>query len=906
MSYVQAGDSLRLACQAQSTPAPTLRWYKVSAGASAGRPADRSINQSFDCSSSSSNNSNSLHTKTKTTTWPINAQNKVPLDSDSGPFRLLGGPQPTDSGEPRVQSQPQPQQQGRVQLDLFIDNIQAGQTTGDYVCLASNSEGSVEARAQVALAVPAVITTMPRNQTRLEGERAELLCQAKALPSNITYKWLFNGKPLQQLKRFESRFTIKQRDGTLVLHSLHRDDQGEFKCQATNGLAHRWRQSTGGGGGGGGGANTELATQKSGPIKLAPIYAEAAAHLEVEFPARVTYSPPVQYLPLGLSGQIRCHVQASPAVEFFTWTLNNQQFDPNADPNVERQANGSLLIKQVAKHYEGKYRCTPFNKHGSAGSSNAMEVRVEQPPQFELKPADFYKVNLNGALKLPCEARGSPKPSVSWRKVTTSTSTSSSSNSPPSLAGKTRRQLKRLAGQRRLSKRRPSDEAADEPDPSAHLFYGPLSPEVGSQKHSKVGGGVRDDEEEEEGEGEESGGEHRTPASKLDDDPRAQVAVPAQLIGSSENNNSGGGGGGEDADHDDNQAGQHQEQPTVIVSYSKLPSDRSELKQAHLVLHSLKKEDHGRYECVIENEVATLVASTMVYIEETTPHAPSDLRAQPKAWSVRLTWSPGYDGGFEQSFVVWYRQTELRPSTAGATSGPGSTTELSYMSATTTTTTTTSGQQPDVNWHSANVQPSDATSFTVQNLSQDTVYEFYVRSKNIIGDGPRSQIIRASTKRALAGSVTPLSVGSGETLAATGADSDPVAAASGAPGSAQGKLNLSLSLNYFQNNLWPLFSSLSLGQLKNTFETTTFIARNRRTSAHSDAAVFWPLGRLGRKFCSRLRAKPLGSGQLDEQHSALSDYSSRNCAILHRLVLVGGQRPTPTATCGRRADGRRI
>jgi len=60
---------------------------------------------------------------------------------------------------------------------------------------------------------------------------------------------------------------------------------------------------------------------------------------------------------------------------------------------------------------------------------------------------------------------------------------------------------------------------------------------------------------------------------------------------------------------------QQQEQPTVIVSYSKLPPERSEQKGSYLYLHNLRKEDHGRYECVIENEVATLVASTMLYIE---------------------------------------------------------------------------------------------------------------------------------------------------------------------------------------------------------------------------------------------------------------------------------------------------
>lgn len=421
-------------------------------------------------------------------------QNKTPIETDGGAYRLW-----SPSGARK--SAPNPGAEGAAlahfggqsssQLDLFIDNVQAGTTTGEYKCLASNSEGSVEARSQVLLAVPAVITGMPRNQTRLEGERVELQCQAKALPSNITYKWLFNEKPIQTLKWFEARHTLR-RDGTLVIHSVHRDDQGTYKCQATNGLAHR----------------ASRPPQPGSSVQPAPIYAEAQAQLTVEYPARISHSPSVQYLPAGLSGQVRCFVQAAPPVEFFTWTLNNQQFDPNVDSNVERLSNGSLLIKEVSKKYEGKYRCTPFNKHGSAGSSAAMEVRVEEPPQFTIRPAEFYKANVNGHVKIACDAQGQPRPNISWRRVLPAGHHQSGANQNPELS-------------------------SEEPSPA--------------QSNSQ--------------------------------DSQAEQSVIGEQI------------------------------------YSKLPSDRSEYKNSHLILHGLRKEDHGRYECVVENEVATLVASTMLYIE---------------------------------------------------------------------------------------------------------------------------------------------------------------------------------------------------------------------------------------------------------------------------------------------------
>lgn len=73
----------------------------------------------------------------------------------------------------------------------------------------------------------------------------------------------------------------------------------------------------------------------------------------------------------------------------------------------------------------------------------------------------------------------------------------------------------------------------------------------------------------------------------------------------------------------------------------------------------------------------------------------------------------------------------------------------------------------DFNWRPVSVPPSAGTTFAIQNLSQDTSYEFYVRAKNIIGEGPRSQIVSATTKRAVTGSFTPISSEYGEVAAST-------------------------------------------------------------------------------------------------------------------------------------------
>ena len=95
-------------------------------------------------------------------------------------------------------------------------------------------------------------------------------------------------------------------------------------------------------------------------------------------PARVVYSPTIQYLPLGLSGVVRCFIQASPPTSLVTWTKDRRgwSFDPSTQSDVELLSNGSLLFSKVTHEHQGVYRCNAYNVHGSSGPSQGMEVLV--------------------------------------------------------------------------------------------------------------------------------------------------------------------------------------------------------------------------------------------------------------------------------------------------------------------------------------------------------------------------------------------------------------------------------------------------------------------------------------------------------------------------------------------------
>lgn len=160
-------------------------------------------------------------------------------------------------------------------------------------------------------------------------------------------------------------------------------------------------------------------------------------------------------------------------------------------------------------------------------------------------------------------------------------------------------------------------------------------------------------------------------------------------------------------------------QPKPSISWrraggQKMPKDRVVVDQGNLTIKQLKKEDHGKYECVLENEVATLVASTILRLDSTTPHAPTNVSVNSSAFSASISWQPSHDGGYEQTYIIWYRMT--------------------------------GDQATDADWKTIKVYPEGSTTFTLYNLQQDTEYEFQVYSRNILGDGLPSPVIRARTK----------------------------------------------------------------------------------------------------------------------------------------------------------------
>ncbi|XKL61367.1 hypothetical protein PGB90_008424 [Kerria lacca] len=268
--------------------------------------------------------------------------------------------------------------------ELRISSIRH-EDIGDYTCIARNGEGQISHTARVIIAGAAVIMVPPMNQTKLEGEKLEFPCGAKALPGNVTILWSKDGQPVREVTSLETRLSIK-RDGTLVINPVSGDDSGHYKCEVSNGI---------------------------GDPQV------ASAFLNVEYPAKVTYTPTVQYLPFRLGGVVQCYIKANPPLQYVTWTKDKRLLEPYQTKDIIVMNNGSLLFTRVNQNHQGKYTCTPYNVQGTQGSSGHMEVLVRKPPTFTIEPQNVYQRKVGESVEMYCdaqEAEGTQKPKIEWQR----------------------------------------------------------------------------------------------------------------------------------------------------------------------------------------------------------------------------------------------------------------------------------------------------------------------------------------------------------------------------------------------------------------------------------------------------------------------------------------------------------
>ncbi|CAM9825101.1 unnamed protein product [Bubo scandiacus] len=154
--------------------------------------------------------------------------------------------------------------------------------------------------------------------------------------------------------------------------------------------------------------------------------------------------------------------------------------------------------------------------------------------------------------------------------------------------------------------------------------------------------------------------------------------------------------------------------PFPIIAWRKVGkpsrSKHNTLPGGTLQIRSLGKDDHGEWECIATNIVASITASTHLTVVGTSPHAPTSVHVVVAMTSANVSWEPGYDGGYEQTFSVWMKRAQFGPH----------------------------------DWLSLPV-PAGSSWLLVDTLEPETAYQFSVLAQNKLGTSSFSEVVTVNT-----------------------------------------------------------------------------------------------------------------------------------------------------------------
>lgn len=225
------------------------------------------------------------------------------------------------------------------------------------------------------------------------------------MPGNVTVRWFREGSPVREVAALETRITIRK-DGSLIINPVSADDSGQYTCEVSNGIGDP--QSA-----------TAYLNVECKYYLLPPIIREYQSFKSISDPAKVTFTPTVQYLPFRLDGVVQCYIKSNPPLQYVTWTKDKRLLEPYQAKDIVIMNNGSLLFTRVNQNHQGRYTCTPYNAQGTQGSSGPMEVLVRKQPAFTAEPEPLYQRKIGETVEMPCEAQeaeGTSKPTIQWQR----------------------------------------------------------------------------------------------------------------------------------------------------------------------------------------------------------------------------------------------------------------------------------------------------------------------------------------------------------------------------------------------------------------------------------------------------------------------------------------------------------
>ncbi|XP_026768070.3 hemicentin-1 isoform X3 [Pangasianodon hypophthalmus] len=386
------GSHITLVCDASGVPAPNMRWLKDSLAFGSGSvlslgPLELSHSGVYTCIA---HNSKGETHKNYTLTIQV-----PPTILNSGPSDVSALVGAELTLKCHAEGTPTPQlawMRNGVKLDNTEHvHVSANGSTltllsvkeedaGTYTCLAISPAGQESKIYTLFVLVPPSIlkhSDVPLDVQAVHDGVVSLECHAVGIPPpQIT--WLKDGNPLQLTPRthLHSTHTL------LRISPVQLSDSGLYTC---------------------------VARSKAG-------FAEQKFHLQVEAPAMVEHTEPMEHIVIvrGSVVTLVCEAHGVPPPTL-TWMKDSEPLSLHQNMMLHDGGETRFQLLDVQLEDAGLYSCTAKNQAGT--STKTFNLTVLEPPKISssLRREELMVV-VDGVLELECVADGVPPPTVSWMK----------------------------------------------------------------------------------------------------------------------------------------------------------------------------------------------------------------------------------------------------------------------------------------------------------------------------------------------------------------------------------------------------------------------------------------------------------------------------------------------------------
>ncbi|XP_039213555.1 hemicentin-1 isoform X2 [Crotalus tigris] len=250
--------------------------------------------------------------------------------------------------------------------------------SGEYICTAINEAGNTEINYSLKVYVPPEIKDQDKvtNASVAINKPLGLFCEVSGDPFPVITWYKDDVQVLEG-----STLQILENGKLLKLLKVATDDAGQYSCKATS-IA---------------GSSEKFFTVD---VQVPPIIGDAESN---EF--SVTLSQ---------QAILECRVSGSP-FPIIKWSKDGKPLFLG-DPNIEVLDKGQILqIKSTQRVDKGRYQCSATNSAGKQFKELKLIIHIPPTIKGENITTEVSEL-LHSILKLECEVRGIPAPTITWYK----------------------------------------------------------------------------------------------------------------------------------------------------------------------------------------------------------------------------------------------------------------------------------------------------------------------------------------------------------------------------------------------------------------------------------------------------------------------------------------------------------